>query len=79
MKKTGLTIGAVGAIQLVVSTFLLIYLSQMSGASFAHYWHASGWTIWYPQYLAGFTLVVVGLAVAYVAPMMATRETPRPH
>lgn len=78
MKQTGLAIGVVGAIQLVFSTFALIYLSQLSGASFSHYWAASGWTIWYPQYVAGFTLVVVGLVVAYVAPALGGGE-PRAH
>lgn len=74
MKQTGLTVAAIGVIQLVISTLLLIYVAEMSGASFSHYWEASGWQIWYPQYVAGVTLVVVGGVLAVMAPRFSQRD-----
>tara|TARA_B100002052_G_scaffold293627_2_gene317059 strand:+ start:1211 stop:1447 length:237 start_codon:yes stop_codon:yes gene_type:complete len=68
MNRTGVAVAVVGAIQLALSSLLLFLFSQTSGADFSTYWAASGWTIWYPQYVAGFTLVVVGFVVTFVSP-----------
>ena len=68
MNKSGIAIATVGAIQLVLSSILLFFFAQTSGTSFSTYWSASGWTIWYPQYVAGATLVVVVVVILFVTP-----------
>ena len=68
MNKSGIAIATVGAIQLVLSSVVLFFFAQTSGTSFSAYWAASGWTIWYPQYVAGATLIVVGVVILFVMP-----------
>ena len=68
MNNSRIAIATVGAIQLVLSSLLLFFFAQTSGTNFSTYWSASGWTIWYPQYVAGATLIVVGLVILFVTP-----------
>lgn len=68
MNKSGIAVATVGAIQLVLSSVVLFFFAQTSGTNFSTYWSASGWTIWYPQYVAGATLIVVGLVILFVTP-----------